>query len=181
MTQMSADVLILRQQEQQIQFFFFSTDYTDLRRFFIEQKLSCARLCRFQSVAGKELSRNLIQKFLFCGWNDRNRIEESDSARGILRLTEVSIDKLFDLRSSSVATRHSSSKLGSALAAPSFIMTTFVRRWSMVRNTISSSTLFRSYHPSESVQICVICGHIKFMDNSWVIHVAPQANTNICG
>ena len=49
---------------------------------------------------------------------------EGDSARGIITFDRVGIDKRFDLRSYSVTTRHSSSKLGFALAAPSFVMET---------------------------------------------------------
>ena len=160
MTQMSADVLILRQQEQQIQFFFLLHRLHRFSQIFYWTEIIMRSALPLSERSGERIIQKLYQKFFLCGWDERNWIEEGDSARGILRLTEVSIDKLFDLRSSSVATRHSSSKLGSALAAPSFIMTTFVRRWSMVRNTISSSTLFHSCHPSESAEICGICGQI---------------------
>ena len=48
-----------------------------------------------------------------------------------LTFDRAGTDKRFDLRSSSVTTRHSSSKLGFALAAPSFVVLALsnVDRW----------------------------------------------------
>ena len=145
------------------------------------------------------------QKFFVCGWEEWNWTEEEMVFLTIgQRLTEVVIinDLTFGLPLSRLGIAQASwvprtlSRLGivqTNLTLPSLLhrlallsllhrlsMQTSVKRMIPLAESLSS-VRFRSCHPSESVQICVICGHIKFMDNSWVIHVAPQANTNICG